>query len=246
MAKRKVQLTVPGSDPESFGARLGQAIEKSSFRSGNALATAIGCSQQSVNNWIRGVAEPSRDRLVVAAHALGVSLAWLATGEGDPCGAPPPAQLIGQRDPADLEPGLVAIPVYTGVRAAAGAGGAVVHETPRSLVALDESWLRRYFRVNPAVLAIFPTTGESMEPTIRGDEMILFDTSEQGYEHTDGIFVIRLEGAILVKRLQYLPGGMVRVSSDNPAYQAYTVQLSDGVDFEVLGRVLLVLGLRAV
>ncbi len=45
-----------------------------------------------------------------------------------------------------------------------------------------------------------------MEPTIRSGEVLLFDMSEQGRQLRDGIFVVRLEGSIVVKRLQPTPG----------------------------------------
>lgn len=54
----------------------------------------------------------------------------------------------------------------------------------------------------------------------------------------DDVYHIRLEGAIQIKRLQRRPGGRIRIVSDNDAYEDYDIVLDDGVDFAVLGRVL--------
>lgn len=54
----------------------------------------------------------------------------------------------------------------------------------------------------------------------------------------DDVYVIRLEGAIQIKRLQRLSGQRVRVISDNESYPNEVVQLDEGVDFQILGRVL--------
>jgi phage repressor protein C with HTH and peptisase S24 domain len=55
----------------------------------------------------------------------------------------------------------------------------------------------------------------------------------------EGIYMLKMEGVPLVKRLQILPGGVVKVVSDNPAYETFTVRLSDinGRDIAILGRV---------
>jgi phage repressor protein C with HTH and peptisase S24 domain len=54
-----------------------------------------------------------------------------------------------------------------------------------------------------------------------------------------------LEGDILVKRLQRVPGGKIKVSSDNPAYEPFYIALEDGgVDFALLGRVVVAVDLK--
>ena len=81
-----------------------------------------------------------------------------------------------------------------------------------------------------------------MEPTIKATELLLVDRAST--RPADGIYVLRLEGNLLVKRLQCLPGGQIKVSSDNPAYEPFIVRMDDGADFAILGRVVLALGLR--
>src|SRR3954471_21408051 len=71
----------PGSaDRTAFIARL-QAILRH-WPSADRLARATGVSPSAFRKWLRGEAEPSRERLVALAQASGVSVGWLVSGEG--------------------------------------------------------------------------------------------------------------------------------------------------------------------
>ena len=55
----------------------------------------------------------------------------------------------------------------------------------------------------------------------------------------DGIYAIRIENALFVKRLQYMPGKLL-VKSDNPIYQPFEVDLkTDSVN--IIGAVVYVM-----
>lgn len=67
---------------------------------------------------------------------------------------------------------------------------------------------------------------------------IVVDTSINEYIN-DGIYAIRIENALFVKRLQYMPGKLL-VKSDNPIYQPFEVDLkTDSVD--IIGAVVYVM-----
>lgn len=54
----------------------------------------------------------------------------------------------------------------------------------------------------------------------------------------DGIYVIRLKGTLLVKRLQRLPGNILKIISDNHSYEPYSIDLTkEHRDFAIIGRV---------
>lgn len=48
------------------------------------MAKKAGVSTSVLSKWRRGESEPTRTSLVAMARAAGVSVEWLATGEGDP------------------------------------------------------------------------------------------------------------------------------------------------------------------
>lgn len=135
-----------------------------------------------------------------------------------------------------LSSDYAAIPLYN-VRAAAGGGAIVENESVVDVLHFKEEWIRNELRANPADLYLIYVDGESMEPTLRPGDVILVDHRDVGPSR-DGIYVLRTDGALLVKRLQRLPGGVLRVTSDNTAYEPFnisTTQLAE--DFAIIGRV---------
>ncbi len=56
---------------------------------------------------------------------------------------------------------------------------------------------------------------------------------------SDGIYVMRHDNNVLVKRLQMLPGGGIKVKSDSNMYEPWEINKEDlnGTDIELIGRV---------
>jgi phage repressor protein C with HTH and peptisase S24 domain len=161
--------------------------------------------------------------------AAGVSVEWLATGEA-------------RREPAqgtDLSPPLteehVYIPLFD-VTASAGGGAVIEAELIEDTLAFKRSWLLTELRVRPEDLALVHVEGESMEPTLRPGDLILVNRHDTAAR--DGIFLLRLDSTLLVKRLQRLPGGKLKVASDNPAYEPFVVSMEDdSQDLAIVGRI---------
>jgi phage repressor protein C with HTH and peptisase S24 domain len=82
--------------------------------------------------------------------------------------------------------------------------------------------------------------GDSMEGTLPKNGLVPVCGLMEGLQELpdDDIYLFRLEGTIQIKRLQRRPGDRIRVVSDNDAYDDYNVGIDEGVDFEILGRVL--------
>lgn len=134
--------------------------------------------------------------------------------------------------------GYVYLPLYD-VRAAAGGGELVENEDVVDVLAFKESWIRQELHVAPTDLRLIHVVGDSMEPDLRAGDIILIDHTDSAARR-EGIYVVRMEDAILVKQLQRLPGGVVRVISRNQAYEPFTVPtsaLNAPAGFAVIGRV---------
>jgi phage repressor protein C with HTH and peptisase S24 domain len=230
-----------------LGIRLGAVIE----RLGNErrAARAAAKSVKQLKRYISGESAAPFDVVARLAAAARVSLDWLATGEGEvelaremvgddarhsPLGRP---SLLAQAGSALVPAGMIGVPLYlapgTGREHAPGL-------EPTQMVAFREAWLNETFHVDPRNLAVMPAPGESMTPTIQAGELLLFDTSHRGRQPSEGIYVIQLKNAMLVKRLQPLPGEAVKVSSDNPSYESFNVRLAGNENFAILGRVVFV------
>src|SRR3978361_1152684 len=69
-----------GADKSAFVDRLKTIL--SHWPGAARLARAMGVSPSAFRKWLKGEAEPSRERLVALARAAGVGIAWLAEGQG--------------------------------------------------------------------------------------------------------------------------------------------------------------------
>ena len=122
--------------------------------------------------------------------------------------------------PADLpgREGLVAVN-RTAVRASAGPGAIVSEESGRPYFAFDERWLKALTGSPSDKLSIIRVEGDSMAPTLSPGDDILVDLADREERLRDGVYVLRIDDALVVKRIALHPiGGRVTVQSDNPAY----------------------------
>jgi phage repressor protein C with HTH and peptisase S24 domain len=84
---------------------------------------------------------------------------------------------------------------------------------------------------------VIQVMGDSMAPTLSDGDDILVNLSDGAAGLRDGIYVLRLDGALNVKRLIVdRARGRGSVKSDNPAYTSWpTLDLSR---LDVIGRVI--------
>ena len=123
--------------------------------------------------------------------------------------------------PSDQEPIAGAlVPVKRVlVRASAGPGAVPGAEREQPYFAFDEKWLRTLTASKADDLSIIRVEGDSMAPTLNDGDDILVDRAGCSEALRDGIYVLRVEESLLVKRLAIHPlGKSVTVQSDNPAY----------------------------
>jgi phage repressor protein C with HTH and peptisase S24 domain len=108
------------------------------------------------------------------------------------------------------------------VRASAGPGTIPNGEAEISQVAFDPRWLRQLCRARPEDLSFIRVTGDSMYPTLADGDDILVDQSDGAHRLRDGIYVMRRDDALMVKRVAANPATRrVTIQSDNPAYPAW-------------------------
>ena len=123
--------------------------------------------------------------------------------------------------PAQQEPNAGAlVPVKKVlVRASAGPGALPGAELEQPYFAFDDRWLKALTSSKTDDLSIIRVEGDSMAPTLNDGDDILVDRAGCAEALRDGIYVLRLDDSLLVKRLAIHPlGKRVTVQSDNPAY----------------------------
>jgi len=105
------------------------------------------------------------------------------------------------------------------VTVSAGPGAIVTEELGKPYFAFDERWLKALTPSSAANLSIVRVEGDSMAPTLNAGDDILVDLGDAGDRLRDGIYVLRIDEAVVVKRIALNPvGRRITVQSDNPAY----------------------------
>lgn len=106
------------------------------------------------------------------------------------------------------------------VSASAGFGANADGEAAVGHIAFDALWLRQLCRAAPSDLSFIRVQGDSMSPVLSDGDDILVDQSDRAERLRDGIYVLRRDDALMVKRLAINPSTRrITIKSDNPAYQ---------------------------
>lgn len=232
---------------ENLGERLRLVRDSVLKEARSVTAEKLGVSLVSIQNYENGTREPSATFVVNFAKMAGVSLEWLLLGEGQMLkqAASEVASVSGSDsshgvcldtlgNPVDLDE-FVFIPRYN-LKAAAGHGATTEGEKPMFSMAFRRYWVENYLRATPTDLSVISVKGDSMEGVLNDRDVILLNTSDT--QASSGLYVLRVDGDLVVKRVQRLPGGILRVISANEAYATFDVDLNNApADFGVIGRV---------
>ncbi|HEX8258529.1 MAG TPA: S24 family peptidase [Allosphingosinicella sp.] len=162
------------------------------------------------------------DRRLLARY-FGVAEALLGGPEGGSAGA----RATG--------PNYVVVPQLD-VGASAGSGALPGEERALSHIAFDARWLRSLGTGDPGQLSVIRVEGDSMTPALADGDDILVDRGDAAQRLRDGIYVLRFEEALIVKRVALNPAGRtVSIRSDNPAYPSWPD--CDLAAVDIVGRV---------
>ncbi|NJS14544.1 MAG: helix-turn-helix transcriptional regulator [Sphingopyxis sp.] len=131
-------------------------------------------------------------------------------------------------------PAMLLVPQLA-IGASAGAGSNIDGEGVEAGFAFDPRWLRR-MGADTRALSIIAVEGDSMAPTLNDGDDIMVDGGDAADRLRDGIYVLRMDDMLMVKRVARLPGaGRISVTSDNPLYPSWPDLAADAVT--LVGRV---------
>ena len=178
-------------------------------------------------------------RISELSEALGVSPTTIRTWRGRnkiPASAFRKAELSIQNDSNVKTDTRISLPFYE-ISASAGGGALVEVEEQANLISFEPEWLNKEIGVNANDVFLMLVDGDSMYPTLKNGAMIMVNKHFNGL--SDGVYVMRHEQNLLVKRLQMLPNGIIKVKSDNALYEPWEINKEnlDGTDIEIIGRV---------
>ncbi len=109
------------------------------------------------------------------------------------------------------------------LQASAGYGSTLIQEFESDAIGFDRRWLKR-LGLQPENLSIIDVKGESMSPTLNNGDTIMVDSGDAYGRLRDGIYVLRLEDSLMVKRVSLSPRSgkkILTISSDNPHYPSW-------------------------
>lgn len=203
---------------KNFGIRLKQALAKQNMTQ-LKLAELLDISPQSIQKWLGGLASPSNDNVLKISGILDISPAWLLFG------------LDGQ------EGYFIEIP-ETRVDFSAG-NGAVYHtvdDDSGSKASYRMEWFAKE-RMNPNHCIRVKVKGDSMEPLLYMGDVALINMDETSVED-GGVYALRWNDSLYIKRLAMLPGVGLKMMSENPIYETTIIQSSEvNEQVQIIGRV---------
>ncbi len=136
--------------------------------------------------------------------------------------------------PPPLPNSVIMVPRLT-LGASAGPGALANSETPAGKIGFEAAWLRK-LSTSPNALSIIQVAGDSMAPTLADGDDILVDRGDAADRARDGIYVLRIDDALLVKRVAIHPTlRRYSILSDNSAYPGWPDV--EPADIELIGRV---------
>lgn len=190
----------------------------------------IGMTMQGIQKWEKGKSKPQKSTIKALISTFNVNPDWLLNGTGE--------MFIGDASRQQEVSDIISIPYYPEVSAAAGSGALVYDENTVKNIKISSAIIN--IKTGDKVCFI-NATGNSMQPVIDDRDLLLVDLTHKDFID-EGIYVVRLENTLLVKRLQKIPNGIVLIS-DNPQYAPITLN-SDNFnenDAAIIGKVISVI-----
>ena len=119
------------------------------------------------------------------------------------------------------------------ISASAG-GGSDIDEGQAKEISVPEEFVHMLGGENELKnIEAISVSGDSMEPTFSYNDIVFINRCKTNIER-GGVFTIRTEGGLFIKRVQRRIDGMVDIISDNDIYTKQTLQLNE---LEIIGRV---------
>lgn len=228
--RKSVRAEAKGAYMRRFGERCKAAR---GLRDINDVADKLGLHRNTIYNIERGSALPDPFELEIIAKLYGTTAARLLEGEQQE----QVLSTVEKSAQAVQVDGFVYVPLFD-IRVSAGNGAFNDVESVIAMRPFDASFIRHDLGITHNNIAMSLVVGNSMEPWLHSKDTVLHDLNDRDVM-TEGVHIVRLDGALLCKKLQRLPGKILRVSSYNEAYQSFDIEATEDIDrdFAVISRV---------
>ena len=220
----------------------------------NQWARDHGLPPQTVHEWMKKDRMPRKGGMEQLVNATGMPQDWWIHGKGSPPALSKnyPASTTGPLITGSGQHNNLRLPSHSGTDSRVNNfitlpkydlhqitedRDHVIHsEQVVDHLAFKKDWLEMSLNVHGNCLALISVKDDSMEPTLRSDDLILTDTSRGNIEN-NSIYVLQVNNELVVKRIQCKVNGTVIVKSDNPVYGEEELDALTAQSLPVVGKV---------
>lgn len=227
--------SVNTDDLDSAAARLRWARSRAGFEDAAQFARAAKINAVTYRAYESGQNGYAR-QAANFAKMLGVPVEWLLGGGPIPDGdapAPPPAGEFGTPEVLTDKYNIELVR-RVDIRYSMGDGSAIDDYPDAGFMPFDRDFLKVLTPAQPGKIFLATGHGDSMEPTIRRDALVMIDTSQNRVAQQDMIWALAYAGAGMIKRVRRLPQDRYLILSDNPSVPP---QEAEADDIYIVGRV---------
>lgn len=196
----------------------------------NEFANKIHKVTRTLQKYESGEIVPDYSIVQLIAKTFNVNPDWLVTGDGE--------MFLDNTSRQQEYSDIISIPYYPEVSAAAGSGALVYDENTVKHLQISSAIINISTGDN---VCLINATGNSMQPVIDDRDLLLVDLSQKLITD-EGIYVIRLDTTLVVKRVQKILNGIILIS-DNPQYPPREISADNfnENDAAVIGKVIAVI-----
>lgn len=190
----------------------------------------IGRTKSAISNYEAGTRQIDNTTIKLICNIFNVNPDWLLNGTGE--------MFLDNTSRQQEQADIISIPYYPEVSAAAGSGALVYDENTVKHLQISSAIINISTGDN---VCLINATGNSMQPVIDDRDLLLVDLSQKLITD-EGIYVIRLDTTLVVKRVQKILNGVILIS-DNPQYppRELTADNFNENDAAVIGKVIAVI-----
>lgn len=198
----------------NFGEKL-KALMKAKKINSIELAKMLKLTQPAISHWLNNKKKPNLEKAQELAQIFGVSVDYLLNN----------SSVITNSAPFHN------IDVFEMVAGFGTEGYLDSDFRVEAQIALPSEFLGS---ISPKFVKIIRCLGDSMEPEFSdGDYMMIEMLANRNYIKRAGIYLVRLDNIIYIKRAQFLPNNDIKLISINPNYPPFTAS-STGYEWEIL------------
>lgn len=205
---------------DTIDGQINRMFQATQAKNDSELSRILGLSPAAVYKAKQAGAIPPA-WVIKIAERFKVSADWLLFGYGSMLREEKGALIPSEEATASPED-LIMIPMVDAVLSA-GTGSLETSGQIAREYAFRRDFIQR--KGNPANMVLMRVRGDSMQPEVMDNDVVLLDQSKTR-PHPGPIFAVGIEDAIYLKRVDMLPGQIV-LKSVNPEYKPIHIEMGE-------------------